>query len=236
MHLKRSHSVVDSDGFSNSFRGSKQAEASVLSETEAVRLAQGGDSDAFEHLYKLHSRRVYGLCLRMTGDSTAAEDLTQEAFLQLFRKIHTFRGQSKFYTWLHRLTVNIILMRFRKKRHVEVALDEPSVPGEENSKPRIELGGPDLRLSGSLDRANLSNAIEQLPDGYRQVFILHDVEGYEHNEIAEILGFSAGNSKSQLFKARVRLRSLLQETLRSRAREKREYLKSIEFSHVESLR
>ena len=222
---------------SESLRQPRQVGANGMSEAEAIRLAQKGDPHAFECLYKLHSGRVYGLCLRMSGDPTEAEDLTQEAFLQLFRKIHTFRGQSKFSTWLHRLTVNVALMRFRKKRHPEVSLDEPAESGEEDSHPMREPGGPDLRLSGLLDHVNLTNAIEQLPHGYRGVFILHDIEGYEHSEIAKILGFSIGNSKSQLFKARVRLRGLLQETLRSRAREERECLKNqfVELSHVESL-
>jgi RNA polymerase sigma-70 factor (ECF subfamily) len=165
---------------------------------------------------------IWALCLRITGNPTEAEDLTQDAFLQLFRKMHTFRGESRFSTWLHRLAVNVVLMQLRKKRCPEISLDATSEPGEEDSRPLIELGGPDLRLSGVLDHINLSKAIEQLPDGYKEMFILHDVEGYEHKEIAEILGCSIGNSKSQLFKARLRLRKLLQEVLRSRARERRE--------------
>lgn len=210
----------------HSFTGSGQTDADDMPEAEAIRLACEGDSHAFERLYKLHSRRVYGLCLRIAGNPTEAEDLTQDAFLQLFRKIHTFRGESRFSTWLHRLTFNVVLMRLRKKRHPEVSLDATSELGEEDSRPFIELGGPDLRLSGVLDHVNLSRAIEQLPDGYKEMFILHDVDGYEHKEIAEILGCTVGNSKSQLFKARLRLRKLLQEALRSRAREKRESMRS----------
>jgi RNA polymerase sigma-70 factor (ECF subfamily) len=193
-----------------------------MPEAEAIRLARDGDAHGFECIYKLHSRRVYGLCLRLAGNPTEAEDLTQEAFLQLFRKVHTFRGESRFSTWLHRLTVNVVLMRLRKKRHPEVSLDATVEPGEEDSRPLIDPGGPDLRLSGVLERVNLSKAIAQLPDGYKEMFILHDVEGYEHKEVAEILECSVGNSKSQLFKAHLRLRKLLQEVLRSRAREKRE--------------
>jgi RNA polymerase sigma-70 factor, ECF subfamily len=196
-------------------------------EAKAIRLACGGDSNAFELLYKSHSRRVYGLCLHLAGDPTEAEDLTQEAFLQLFRKLHTFRGESRFSTWLHRLTFNVVLMRLRKKRHPEVSLDATTEPGEEDSRHLIELRGPDLRLSGVLDHVNLSKAIDQLPDGYREMFILHDVQGYEHNEIAGILGCSAGNSKSQLFKARVQLRKLLQEVLRSQAREERKSMRRL---------
>src|SRR6266853_5182877 len=193
-----------------------------FTEEDMVRLAQQGNAAAFEQLYRRYSGRVYALCLRIVKNDSEAEDLTQEAFLLLFRKIHTFRGEARFSTWLHRLTVNLVLMGLRKKRYPEVSLDATLEPGEEESRPLLELGGPDLRLSGVVDRMNLSRAIEQLPDGYREMFILHDVEGYEHHEIAEILGCSGGNSKSQLYKARLRLRELLQEALRSRAREKRQ--------------
>jgi RNA polymerase sigma-70 factor (ECF subfamily) len=176
---------------------------------QAIRLAQLGDAAAFETIYQLHSRRVYALCLRMAGDPAEAEDLTQEAFLQLFRKIHTFRGESAFSSWLHRLTANIVLMRFRKKRPVQVSLDEMTSPDGERERPTFEIGGPDLRLAGVFDRVNLHTAIEQLPEGYRSMFLLHEVQGYEHKEIAQMLGCSIGNSKSQLHKARKRLRELL---------------------------
>jgi RNA polymerase sigma-70 factor, ECF subfamily len=209
------------------FTGSGQTDSDDMPESEAIRLACDGDSHAFERLYKLHSRRVYAVCLQIAGNPTEAEDLTQDAFLQLFRKIHTFRGESRFSKWLHRLTVNVVLMRLRKKRCPEVSLDATNELGEENSRPLIELGGPDLRLSGVLDCVNLNKAIEQLPEGYKEMFILHDVEGYEHKEIAKILECSIGNSKSQLFKARRRLRELLQELLRSRARDKREAMRSL---------
>jgi RNA polymerase sigma-70 factor (ECF subfamily) len=182
---------------------------SELSENEAVRLAQAGDSEGFERLYQLHRRRVYALCMHMVKNPTEAEDLTQDAFLQTFRKLHTFRGDSRFSTWLHRLTVNVVLMRLRKRRHPEIALDDALKPNEESPKPFVDLGRPDLRLSGAIDRIDLEKVIEQLPGGYRQILILHDVEGYEHNEIAQILGRSVGNSKSQLHKARRRLRELL---------------------------
>src|SRR5258708_23679814 len=178
---------------------------------EAIRLAQQGDAAAFETIYELHSRRVYALCLRMIGDPVEAEDLTQEAFLQLFRKIHTFRGESAFSSWLHRLTANIVLMRFRKKRLAAVSLDELTRSDEERERPIIEFGAPDLRLVGVFDRVNLQTAIEHLPEGYKSMFVLHDVHGFEHNEIATMLGCSVGNSKSQLHKARKRLRELLNE-------------------------
>jgi RNA polymerase sigma-70 factor (ECF subfamily) len=192
-----------------------------MTEAEAIRLAQQGDASAFEHIYRLHSRRVYALCLRMVGNPAEAEDLTQDAFLQLFRKIGTFRGESAFSTWLHRLSVNVVLMKLRKKALPVTSLEESTDPEDEANGPRREIGGPDLLLTGSIDRVHLERAIEQLPPGYRQVFVLHDVQGYEHNEIAGLMDCSIGNSKSQLHKARMRLRELLQETLRDIARQER---------------
>jgi RNA polymerase sigma-70 factor (ECF subfamily) len=203
-----------------------RTEASELPEAEAIRLAQQGDVTAFERLYRLHNRRVYALCLRMVGNTSEAEDLTQEAFLQLFRKIQTFRGESAFSTWLHRLSVNVVLMRLRKKTLPETSLEETTEPDEETGGPRKDIGGPDLLLTGSIDRVNLQRAIDQLPPGYKAVFMLHDVQGYEHNEIAEFMGCSVGNSKSQLHKARMRLRELLHETQRDRARQERQAAKS----------
>jgi RNA polymerase sigma-70 factor (ECF subfamily) len=155
----------------------------------------------------MYKRRVYSLCLRMTGDTAEAEDLTQEAFLQLFRKISTFRGESAFSTWLHRLVVNVVLMHLRKKGLQQVSLDEPDTSGDEPVK--REYGEDDRRLLRSIDRITLSRAIERLPPGYRAVFVLHDVEGYEHNEIAQMMNCSVGNSKSQLHKARLKLREYL---------------------------
>jgi RNA polymerase sigma-70 factor, ECF subfamily len=195
-------------------------------EAEAIRLAQGGDAEAFEHLYQLHGRRVYALCLRMVGNPSDAEDLMQEAFLQLFRKIGTFRGESAFSTWLHRMTVNVVLMRLRKKTLPAASLEETTEPDEETGGPRKDIGAPDLRLSGAVDRVNLERSIEKLPPGYRTVFVLHDVQGFEHNEIAGIMGCSVGNSKSQLHKARTRLRELLQEDLRDQARTERHAAKT----------
>ncbi len=188
----------------------KQPETVDLSEAEAIRRAQCGQAVGFEKLYRLHSRRVYALCLRMTTNTAEAEDLTQEAFLHVFRKIHTFRGDSAFSTWLHRLVVNTVLMRLRKKSVPATSLDEITEPDEETGGAGKEFGAPDLLLSGSIDRFNLQRAIAELPPGYRTVFVLHDIQGYEHNEISEIMGCSIGNSKSQLHKARMRLRDLLQ--------------------------
>jgi RNA polymerase sigma-70 factor, ECF subfamily len=180
----------------------------IAGEEEAIEKARNGDARSFEILYSMHKRRVYSLCLRMLGNVAEAEDLTQEAFLQLYRKIGTFRGDSAFSTWLHRLAVNVVLMHLRRKGLPQVSLEETLEPSQDDG-PRKDIGARDLTLSGSIDRVTLERAIENLPPGYRLVFVLHDVEGYEHNEIAEMLDCSIGNSKSQLHKARMKLRDLL---------------------------
>jgi RNA polymerase sigma-70 factor (ECF subfamily) len=192
-----------------------------LTDAEAVRRARDGDRSVFEYLYRLHSRRVYALCLRMVGNTTEAEDLTQETFLLLLRKIHTFRGESAFSTWLHRLTVNLVLMRLRKKSPPMVSIEATPDPEDETVSPSIDIGAPDLLLEGSIDRINLERCIKRLSVGYRTIFVLHDIQGYEHNEIAEILGRSVGDSKSQLHKARKRLREQLHELRRDKARNSR---------------
>jgi len=151
----------------------------------------------------------------MTANAAEAEDLTQEAFLQLFRKIGTFRGESAFSTWLHRMAVNVVLMRLRKKNLPIVPLDDPLETEEESSKK--EPGAPDLKLAGAVDRMQIQRAVDDLPPGYRTIFVLHDVEGYEHNEIAELVGCSIGNSKSQLHKARMKLRDLLKTSRAEKA-------------------
>jgi RNA polymerase sigma-70 factor, ECF subfamily len=204
----------------------RRAESSEMTEAEAIRLAQQGDAAAFERIYSLHNRRVYALCLRMVGNTAEAEDLTQDAFMQLFRKIGTFRGESAFSTWLHRLSVNVVLMKLRKKKLAETSIEETNDPDDESSGLRRELGAPDLLLTGSIDRVHLERAIEQLPPGYKQVFVLHDIQGFEHNEIAGLMDCSIGNSKSQLHKARMRLRELLQESLRDQMRRDRQAAKS----------
>jgi RNA polymerase sigma-70 factor (ECF subfamily) len=194
-----------------------------LSEAEAIRRASDGDRTVFEYLYRLHSRRVYAVCLRMIGNSAEAEDLTQETFLLLLRKIHTFRGESAFSTWLHRLAVNLVLMRLRKKSPPIVSIEAALDPDDETASPlpASTIGAPDLLLEGSIDRINLERCIERLPVGYRTVFVLHDIQGYEHHEIAGILGRSVGVSKSQLHKARTRLRELLHEIQREKTRDER---------------
>jgi len=180
-----------------------------LSESEAILGAQQGDAAAFEVLYRLHNRRVFAICVRMSVDRSEAEDLTQETFLTIFRKIQSFRGESAFSTWVHRVTVNTVLMRLRKKSVASNSLDEPADWDENASKAPVQLGERDLQLSGTIDRLNLERAIAQLAPGCKMMFLLHDVEGYRHEEIAAIAGCTVGNSKSQLHKARVRLRELL---------------------------
>src|SRR5215208_6076034 len=166
--------------------------------------AARGDMKAFEELFRLHWRLVYGLYLRMTQDVAEAEDVTQEVFVLLFRKIGGFRGEANFTTWLHRLTVNQVLMRFRKnKSRREDALEDEELQPHESARPTS------TKASQLIDRITLESAIAKLPPGYRAAFILHDVEGYEHEEVARILGCAVGTSKSQLHKARTKLRKLL---------------------------
>ena len=177
-------------------------------DAEALARAQAGDPHAFAMIYALHKRRIYSLCLRMVNNAAEAEDLTQEAFLQLHRKIATFRGDSAFSTWLHRLAINVVLMHLRRKGLQVVSLDEAMEPSPEEG-PGRSFGAPDLSLAGSIDRMALERAIGTLPAGYRLIFVLHDIEGYEHNEIATMLDCSIGNSKSQLHKARLKLRDAM---------------------------
>jgi len=177
-------------------------------DAEIIKLAQQGNADAFSALFHTYKARVYSLCLRMTNNAAQAEDLTQDAFLQVFRKLDRFRGDSALSTWLHRIAVNTVLMHFRKKSLRQLSLDEPYSSNDGRQIPR-EYGMKDTRLAGCVDRIALTTAIKELPHGYRTVFLLHEVDGYEHQEIAEMLGCSIGNSKSQLHKARRRIRELL---------------------------
>jgi len=187
----------------------RQRQSTEFNEADAIERAKQGDAEAFQALYDRHKRRVYSLCLRMTANTAEAEDLAQEAFLQLYRKIATFRGESAFSTWLHRLSVNVVLMHLRKKSLPVVSLEETTQGGSEEDTPKKDFGADDVALAGSIDRLQLQRAVDSLPPGYRTIFVLHDVEGYEHNEIAGIVGCSIGNSKSQLHKARMKLRDLL---------------------------
>jgi len=173
-----------------------------------VRLAADGDIAAFERIYKTYYRVVYSRCLRMTRNVSEAEDLTQDVFIQIFRKLKTFRGESAFSTWLHRLTVNAVLMHFRRPRvKLERTTDDVEVTEQ------FVRGNININNLSTIDRIALDEAIRKLAPGYRAVFILHDVEGYEHSQISEMLGCSVGTSKSQLHKARMKLRKLLSKRI-----------------------
>jgi len=178
-------------------------------DSELIGRAQHGDGEAFAAIFEAHKMRVYSLCLRMTNNTAEAEDLTQDAFLQVFRKLSTFRGDSALSTWLYRVAVNTVLMRLRKRTVAQLSLDEPWGKNTDAKAVPREYGTRDSRLAGCVDRIALIQAVRELPEGYRTVFLLHEVEGYEHSEIAEILGCSTGNSKSQLHKAKIRIRELL---------------------------
>ena len=181
-------------------------EKSQATDYELAQRAAAGDMSAFESLYERHSRRVYSLCLRMTQNAAEAEDLSQEVFIQLYRKAGSFRGESQFTTWLHRLTVNQVLMHFRRKgSRAERTTEDGEAPVQ------VVRGTEDPSRMAAVDRIALDKAVSQLPPGYRSVFVLHDVEGHEHEEIARMLGCSVGTSKSQLHKARMKLRGLLRQ-------------------------
>ncbi len=190
-------------------------QASEMAESEMIYRAKRRDAAAFESLYKLHSRRIYALCLRMLGNISEAEDLTQEAFLQLFRKIHLFRGESAFSTWLHRMAVNLVLMRLRRKAPPHVPLEGVAELSDANAQFFREIGRDDLSLDASIDRVCLERAVAKLPACYRLVFELHDVQGYKHTEIAEMMDCSVGTSKAQLHRAHKKLRVLLREKINS---------------------
>ena len=181
------------------------AEPRKESDYELAQKSAAGDAASFEELYTRHHRRVYGLCLRMIQNVSEAEDLTQEVFVQLFKKIGMFRGDSAFTTWLHRLTVNQVLMHFRRKKNARA--EQTSEDGE--PPVQIVAGTENPNKMPVVDRIALDRAIAKLPVGYRTVFVLHDVEGFEHDEIARQLGIAVGTSKSQLHKARMKLRGLL---------------------------
>jgi len=170
-------------------------------EADLVRRVQGGEMALFEELYSRHAARVYAICLRMSGDVSRARDLTQETFMRVWEKIGSFRGDAKFSTWLHRLTVNVALgeRRSLKRRPAHLATVELD--------PEIEAAGPARPRPGL--RRDLDEAISTLPAEARKVFVMHDVEGYRHDEIAEMTGKSVGTCKSQLHRARRILREAL---------------------------
>jgi len=175
-----------------------------IPEHEAISGARMGDPACFESLYHLHKRHVYTLCLRITRNTSDAEDLTQEVFLQLFRKVATFRGDSAFSTWLHRVAMNVVLMHLRKRT---LPLAPEPLDAQLDGTAKKEIATTDQRLSVAVDRIVIERSVGRLPTGYRTVFLLHDVQGYEHKEIARMMRCSIGNSKSQLHKARLKLRS-----------------------------
>ena len=164
-----------------------------------VALAARGDRQAFERLYRAHADRVFSLCVRMAGDRMLAEELTQDVFVRAWQKLELFRGESAFGTWLHRLTVNVVLNRRKtegRARGRDGGADE-------------ELESVATRPHQTGDRMDLEQAIAGLPPGARRIFVLHDVEGYRHEEIAEMLGITSGGSKAQLHRARLLLREAL---------------------------
>jgi RNA polymerase sigma-70 factor (ECF subfamily) len=171
---------------------------------ELAARCRAGDADAFEELYRQHARRLYSLVVRMIGSAQDAEDLLQEVFLQAYRKLPGFRGESTLGTWLYRLTMNHCLDHLRgrqaKMSRATASIDEESVD---------EPAAPDPVVPSAISRMDLERAIEALPPGSKAAFLLHDVEGFEHQEIAAILGISEGTSKSQVHKARLKLRALL---------------------------
>jgi RNA polymerase sigma-70 factor (ECF subfamily) len=189
------------------------AAAKPATDYELTQAAASGEMWAYEELYSRHSRRVYSLCLRMTANTAEAEDLAQEVFIQLYRKAGSFRGESAFTTWLHRLTVNQVLMHFRRRG---VKMEQVTDDGE--SPQQVVQGTGNPSQMPVVDRIALDRAVSKLPPGYRAVFVLHDVEGHEHEEVARLLGCSVGTSKSQLHKARGRLRQLLTTGKKSRRR------------------
>ncbi len=182
------------------------ADVSTAKDIDLAKTAGHGNMAAFEELYKRHHRRVYSVCLRMLQNTSEAEDLTQDVFIQLYRKIGSFRGDSAFTTWLHRMTVNQVLMHFRKRT---VKYEKTTEEGE--TPVQVVSGSTNPHRMQIVDKIALESAIEQLPDGYKNVFVLHDVEGFEHEEVARILGCSVGTSKSQLHKARLKLQKLLKK-------------------------
>jgi RNA polymerase sigma-70 factor (ECF subfamily) len=193
------------------FSERSRSERADFPESEAIRRAKRGEAEGFERIYELHCRRVYALCLRMVGNPSEAEDLAQEAFLTVLRKIRTFRGESAFSTWLHRIAVNLALMRLRKKTSPKISHEVTSE--RDGGGLCDELSGPDLQLAGSIDRVQLQRAIERLAPCHKAVVELHDIQGYKHKEIAQMMDWSIGNSKAHLHRARTRLRELLQKRL-----------------------
>ena len=170
----------------------------VQTERQLIRLAADGDARAIRTLYDRYAPRVYAIVRRIAAVVDLAEDYAQEAWIRAIRALPTFRGDARFSTWLHRIAVNAALQSLRKadtrsKREERLSEDAPVGPGR----------------ADSLLQKRLERALDALPEGMREVLILHDVEGYTHEEIGDVLGVTSGTSKSQLFKARAKMRSLL---------------------------
>jgi len=180
---------------------------------DVVLRAQTGDVDAFEILYTRHKKRVFSICLRMVRDFSLAEDLMQETFLQLYRNLASFRGASAFTTWLHRMTVNIVLMHLRKRVLPLVSIEE-QIANQPDGPIARSFGTHDLSLAGVVDRVTIDRAVAALAPGYRDVFLLHDLNGYQHSDIAAMRDCGLGTSKSQLHKARLALRNALEPQAR----------------------
>jgi RNA polymerase sigma-70 factor, ECF subfamily len=183
-----------------------QADSRTL-DLDLVSRAQQGDADAFASLFHKYRPKMFSVCLRMTNNPAEAEDLTQDIFLRVFRKIATFRKDSALSSWLYRVAVNTVLMHFRK--HVP-----PQIPLEDCSNPHAgfkhrKYGKVDDGVVSCLDRIVLARAISELPTGYRMIYRLHEIEGYHHEEIARLLVCSCGNSKSQLHRAKLRMKHML---------------------------
>ena len=171
---------------------------------DLVARAQAGDQTAFRDLYRQHAGRVYALCLRLTGDARDAEERTQDVFVRLWEKVRSFRGESAFSSWLHRLAVNVVLNERRTtgRRELRVRpVEDPDVVGAQHAAPLRDVTGLSI---------DLECAIAELPDGAREVFVLYDIEGYGHAEIAGLVGIAEGTSKAQLFRARRLLREKLE--------------------------
>lgn len=168
-------------------------------ESALIKQAQCSDARAFEALYRLHIDRVYGICLRMTGNVSEAEDCTQEAFIQAWNKLEKFRGDSAFSTWLHRIAVNAVLGRMRKSKREQDRITAVT-----------EIAPPTVAMGDTGDMRDLSEAVDRLPKGARHVFVLHAVYGYSHDETGEMLGIATGTSKAQLHRAKRLLAQQLQ--------------------------
>jgi RNA polymerase sigma-70 factor (ECF subfamily) len=174
----------------------------AMGDSTDVALAASGDRQAFERLYRMHANRVFSLCTRMSGSRTKGEELTQDVFVRTWEKLPQFRGESAFSTWLHRLAVNVVL-NARKNEGKHASRTDENDGGDERWD---EVARAPLHI----ERMDLADAISKLPAGARKIFVLHDVEGYKHEEIAEMCGITSGGSKAQLHRARLLLRGALE--------------------------